>query len=75
MMFGKGFKKTAIISIIIAVSSVIVGIVVSYTANLAPGGIIVLISIFILLGSIGIRSITKKTKSDKDNMTSLTEAA
>jgi len=75
MMFGKGFKKTAIISIIIAVSSVIVGIVVSYTANLAPGGIIVLISIFILLGSIGIRSITKKTKSDKDNITSLTEAA
>jgi zinc transport system permease protein len=75
MMFGKGFKKTAIISIIIAVSSVLVGIVVSYIANMAPGGIIVLLSIFILLGSISIRSITKKTKSDKDDITSLSEAA
>jgi zinc transport system permease protein len=60
MMFGKGFKKTALISIIIAVSSVLLGIVVSYITNLAPGGIIVLVTIFILLGTIGGKSILKK---------------
>jgi len=75
MMFGKGFKKTAVISIIIAVSSVLVGIVISYIANLAPGGTIVLLAIFILLGTIGIKSIAKRTKSDKNNITSLAEAA
>jgi zinc transport system permease protein len=60
MMFGKGFKKTTLISIIIAVSSVLLGIVVSYITNLAPGGIIVLLTIFILLGTIGGKSILKK---------------
>jgi zinc transport system permease protein len=75
MMFGKGFKKTAVISIIIAVSSVLVGIVISYIANLAPGGTIVLLAIFILLGTIGIKSIAKRTNNDKNNITSLAEAA
>ena len=60
MMFGKGFKKTALISIIIAVSSVLLGIVVSYITNLAPGGVIVLLTIFILLGTMGGKSILKK---------------
>ena len=60
MMFGKGFKKTALISIIIAVSSVLLGIVVSYITNLAPGGVIVLVTIFILLGTIGGKSILNK---------------
>ena len=60
MMFGKGFKKTALISIIIAVSSVLLGIIVSYIMNLAPGGIIVLLTTFILLGTIGGKSILKK---------------
>lgn len=45
MVFGKGFKKTALISIIIAVLSVIGGIVTSYILNLAPGGTIVIISV------------------------------
>ena len=62
MMFGKGFKKTALISIVIAVSSVLLGIVVSYITNLAPGGVIVLLTIFILLGTIGAKSILKKFK-------------
>jgi zinc transport system permease protein len=74
MMFGKGFKKTAMISIIIAVSSVLVGIVISYIANLAPGGTIVLLTVFFLLGTIGIKSIAKRTKGDKNNIASLTEA-
>lgn len=62
MMFGKGFKKTALISIIVAVSSVLLGIVVSYITNLAPGGVIVLLTIFILLGTIGAKSILKGIK-------------
>jgi zinc transport system permease protein len=66
MMFGKGFKKTALISIIIGVSSVVIGIVISYVANLAPGGTIVLTTIFILLGSIGAKSITKRIKMGRD---------
>jgi zinc transport system permease protein len=45
IMFGKGFKKTALISIIIAILSVIGGIVTSYLMNLAPGGTIVIISV------------------------------
>ena len=45
MTFGKGFKKTALISIIVAVLSVIGGIVTSYIMNLAPGGTIVIISV------------------------------
>jgi len=66
MMFGKGFKKTAVISIIIAVLSVLIGIVISYVANLAPGGTIVLTTIFILLGSLGAKSVTKRIKNRRD---------
>ena len=66
MMFGKGFKKTALISIIIAVSSVVIGIVISYVANLAPGGTIVLTTIFILVGSLVAKSITKRIKMRRD---------
>jgi zinc transport system permease protein len=62
MMFGKGFKKTAMISIIIAVSSVLGGIVTSYIMNLAPGGTIVILSIAILLGSIGTKSLLQKIR-------------
>lgn len=49
MMFGRGFKKTAIISTIIAVCSVEVGIIFSYIWNIAPGGTIVIVSIIIFL--------------------------
>ena len=59
MTFGKGFKKTMLISILIAVSSVLGGIVISYVMNLAPGGTIVILSIAILLGTIGAKSIAK----------------
>ena len=77
MMFGKGFKKTSLISVVIAVSSVLLGIVVSYIANLAPGGVIVLLTIFILLGTIGAKSIAKsiRYRSHKNNQESLTKTA
>ncbi len=73
IMFGKGFKKTAFISIIIAVLSVILGIVISYFANLPPGGTIVLLTIFILLATICTKAIMKRIKirSIKNNGTSI----
>jgi zinc transport system permease protein len=49
MMFGKGFKKTAIISMLISVSSVVSGIILSYYLDLAPSGTIVMISVTILV--------------------------
>jgi zinc transport system permease protein len=62
MMFGKGFKKTMMISVIIGVSSVLGGIVISYILNLAPGGTIVILSIAILLGTVGAKSIAKSIR-------------
>jgi zinc transport system permease protein len=62
MTFGKGFKKTALISIIIAVLSVIGGIVISYIMNLAPGGTIVIISVTGYLATIIIKYIFSRIK-------------
>ena len=52
MMFGKGFKKTVIISMIISVISVVSGILVSYFLNVAPSGTIVVIAVGILVGTL-----------------------
>jgi zinc transport system permease protein len=52
MMFGKGFKKTALISALVGVFSVLSGITISYVLNLAPGGTIVLISIGTFLATV-----------------------
>ena len=60
LMFGKGFKKTAIISIVISTFSVTVGIAISYVANLAPAGVIVLISIMIFLAALPAKYWIKK---------------
>jgi zinc transport system permease protein len=51
IMFGKGFKKTTLISISIAILSVLIGIVISYIMNLAPGGTIVLVSVTAFLAT------------------------
>lgn len=56
MLFSRGFKQTAILSMTFAVSSVVSGILTSYTFNIAPGGMIVLISIAIFAVSLGIKS-------------------
>jgi zinc transport system permease protein len=49
MMFGKGFKRTLLISILISVTSVVSGIFLSYILNSAPSGTIALISISLFL--------------------------
>jgi zinc transport system permease protein len=55
MMFGKGFKKTLLISISTAVLSVVAGIITSYVMNIAPGGTIVIISVGIFLTVISLK--------------------
>lgn len=59
ILFGRGFKKTAMISIGIAIASVVLGIIISYLANVAPAGAIVLTSMAIFLFIIVTRKIRK----------------
>ncbi|WP_299291706.1 metal ABC transporter permease [Nitrosopumilus sp.] len=56
MMFGKGFKQTVGISMLISVVSVVSGILLSYYYNLAPSGIIVVVAVSILVGILIARS-------------------
>jgi len=72
MMLGKGFKKTLLISIFIAIISVIGGILISYVMNLAPGGTIVIISVGIFLTVICIKHSFKVIIKEKDRQTKQT---
>jgi len=56
IMYGRSFKQTSLLSIAFAVSSVIVGIFVSYLFNITPSGTIVLFSITIFGVTIGFKS-------------------
>lgn len=56
IMYGKGFKHTAIISMSFSIFSVVTGILVSYVFDITPSGTIVLISIGLLAGTMGIKS-------------------
>jgi zinc transport system permease protein len=56
IMYGKGFKHTAIISMSFSIFSVVIGILISYIFDITPAGTIVLISIGLLIGTIGIKS-------------------
>ena len=64
MMFGKGFKKTVIISMSISVISVVSGILLSYYYNVAPSGTIVMIAVAILIGVLVARSAGLISKAD-----------
>lgn len=48
MMLGRGFQSTVIISVVLSVSCVISGIMLSYVLNIAPAGSIVVLSIIVL---------------------------
>ena len=67
IMLGKGFRKTAIISILIAIFSVEIGILFSYIWNIAPGGTIVLVSIAIFLSTLSVKSISLLSLKRKSN--------
>ncbi len=62
ILFSRGFKQTAILSMSFAVFSAVVGILSSYVLNVAPGGMIVLISIIIFAVSLGIKSLRARNK-------------
>ncbi len=59
MLFSRSFKQTAILSMSFAVFSTVIGILSSYSFNVAPGGMIVLISIIIFGVSLGLKSLRK----------------
>ncbi len=52
MMMGKGFKKTMIISISLALLATVGGIIMSYPLNLSPSGLIVLILVTMYVGTL-----------------------
>jgi zinc transport system permease protein len=60
LLLGKGFKKTALISVGVSIFSVVAGIAVSYAANLPPAGTIVLVSITVFLATLAARHSSKK---------------
>jgi zinc transport system permease protein len=64
MILGKGFKKTLLMSISIAVISAISGILISYILNLAPGGTIVIVSVGIFLAVMSARYSRKAIKGE-----------
>ncbi len=57
IMYGKGFKQTAILSMVFSIFSVVTGILVSYVFDITPAGTIVLLSIGIFAVTMGIKSI------------------
>ena len=63
IMYGKGFKQTAILSISFSIFSVVIGILVSYIFNITPAGTIVLLSIGLLGGTMGIKSMGLLSKN------------
>jgi len=63
IMYGRSFKQTALLSSSFAVSSVVIGILLSYVLDITPAGTIVLISITILAISMGLKSLGLMNRS------------
>ena len=72
MQFGKGFKKTVFISMSISVISVVSGILLSYSLNVAPSGTIVVIAVGILVGTLILKSTGILGEIDVKNPSKLT---
>ncbi|MEI4770887.1 metal ABC transporter permease [Psychrobacillus sp. FJAT-51614] len=60
MRIAKGFKQAIILSVLFGELAVIVGLVSAFYLNIAPGGTIVVTSIFILLLTITLKKISTK---------------
>lgn len=65
LLFGRGFKQTALISVVVSVFSVMTGIAVSYAFNLAPAGAIVLVQVAVFIGVLAVRQSPKKLEEIK----------
>jgi zinc transport system permease protein len=57
IMYGRSFKQTILLSISFAISAVILGIIVSYLVDITPSGAIVMLSLAIFGGTIGLKSL------------------
>lgn len=57
LMISKSFRNTIFLSVIFAMVSVLVGLLTSYWFDLAPGGSIVLTSVFILLVVLAVKKL------------------
>lgn len=57
IMYGRSFKQTTLLSISFAISSVIIGIIISYLVNITPSGAIVILSLAIFGMTIGLKSL------------------
>jgi len=63
IMYGRGFKSTAILSISFSIFSVVTGILISYIFDITPAGTIVLLSIGLFAGTMGIKSMGLLSKN------------
>ncbi|MDU1411198.1 MAG: metal ABC transporter permease [Clostridium sp.] len=62
LQLNKGFKPTLFLSIFFGFIDIILGLIISYVINCAPGGTIALTSVFILLFIIIVNSVMKFAK-------------
>ena len=65
IMYGKGFKHTAFISMSFSVFAVVGGILLSYVFDITPAGTIVMLSIAIFATTIGLKSAGLLDKQSK----------
>ena len=65
LLLGKGFKKTALISVGISIFSVVMGIGVSYAANFPPSATIVIVLITVFLATFVTKYSSKKQMTQK----------
>jgi zinc transport system permease protein len=65
LLLGKGFKKTALISVGISIFSVVTGIGVSYAANFPPSATIVIVLITVFLATLAAKYSSKKQMAEK----------
>ena len=57
IMYGRSFKQTALLSISFAICAVTFGIIISYLLDITPSGAIVMLSLSIFGGTIGLKSL------------------
>jgi len=65
LLLGKGFKKTALISVAISISSVVTGIVVSFAANSPPSATIVMVLIGVFVATLIAKYSSKRRMEEK----------
>ncbi|SDQ27565.1 zinc transport system permease protein [Virgibacillus subterraneus] len=66
MRIARGFKQMIIYSIVFGELAVIIGLISGYYFSIPPGGTIVLVSIVILLLSIGLKRFTYTPKKERE---------